>query len=123
MKRYVRSAAIVALVLVFGAAGVTKLVAAGLFHEQFAHFGLPAWWVQVTGAVELAGAALIALPKPAFRRSGAMLLAATMAVAAGLHLVHDPIALALPAVALMLLAGYVATMPRNEGAMRGQASV
>ncbi len=121
MKRYVRMVAIVALVLVFGAAGLTKLAAAALFHEQFAHFGLPEWWVPVTGVVELLGAALIALPKLASRRFGAMLLAATMAVATLLHLLHDPMALALPAAALMLLAGYVAMMRRDEGATRGLA--
>ena len=113
MKRYGRIAAIVVLVLVFGSAGLFKLVNAAAFEEQFAHLGLPAWWVPVTGMVELIGAALIALFKGLPRRFGAALLAATMAVATGLHLFHDPIALALPASALLLLAGYVAVMSHN----------
>ncbi len=121
MRRYMRIAAIVALVLVFGAAGLAKLVAAASFREQFVHFGLPEWWVYVTGAVELLGAALIALSKQAPRRFGAAMLAATMAVAAALHLLHDTIALALPALTLMLLAGYVAMISRNEGATGGLA--
>ena len=109
------------LVAVFGAAGLGKLVSAALFREQFTHFGLPGWWVYLTGAVELLGAALIALFKPALRRIGAALLAATMAVATALHLLHDPIALALPAAALMLLSGYVALTPRDESRTRGLA--
>ena len=121
MKRYVRIILIGALVLAFGAAGLAKLVDPASFQEQFAHFGLPGWWVQVTGAVELLGAALIAIFKQMPRQFGAAMLAATMAVATALHLLHDPIALALPASALMLLAGYVALMPRNEAAPRGLA--
>lgn len=121
MKRYIRIAAIVALVLAFAAAGVGKLIDPASFREQFAHFGLPGWWVPVTGAVELLGAALIALSSRAPRRFGAAMLAATMAAATALHLLHDPIALALPASALMLLAGYVASIRQGEGATRALA--
>lgn len=116
--RYMRTAAIVALVLVFGASGLAKLVAAASFRDQFLHFGLPEWWVYVTGAVELLSAALIALSNQAPRRFGVAMLAATMAVATALHLLHDPIVLALPAFLLMLVAGYVAVMLRNEAATR-----
>ena len=121
MTRLGRITAIVVLVAVFGAAGLFKLVDAGSFQEQFAHLGLPHWWVSVTGAVELLGAALIALSKPLLRRSGAAMLAATMAVATALHLLHDPIALALPASALMLLSVYVAFTARSEVATQGLA--
>lgn len=121
MKRYVQVAAIVALVLAFGAAGLAKLVDAASFSQQFAHLGLPRWWIHVTGALELLGAALVALPIWAARRSGAALLAATMAVASALHLAHDPAPIALPALALMLLAGYVASMPRPLRPARGLA--
>ena len=121
MKRYMRRAAIVALVLLFGAAGLAKLIDPASFGEQFAHLGLPDWWIPVTGAVELLGAALIALFQQTPRRVGAAMLAATMAVATALHLVHDPIALAWPAMALMLLAGYLALIPPKAGASRGPA--
>lgn len=114
MKRIMRIAAIVSLVLVFGAAGLAKLVTAASFREQFLHFGIPEYWVYVTGAVELLGAALIALFRQAPRRLGAALLAANMAVATALHVVHDPIVLASPAFILMLLAGYVAFMRQAE---------
>jgi hypothetical protein len=121
MKRYLRVAAIVALVAAFGAAGLGKLVDPALFREQFEHLGLPEWWVPLTGAVELLGAALVATFNHALRRLGASILAATMAVATALHMLHDPIVLALPAALLMLLAGYVATIPRVQGADRGLA--
>lgn len=121
MKRYLGIAAIAALVLVFGAAGLTKLVAAALFAEQFAHFGLPHWWIYVTGGVELVSALLIAFTKGLPRRFGAATLAATMAVATALHVTHDPIGQALPALMLMLLAGYVASMPRPGAAAPGLA--
>ena len=121
MKRYVRMAAIAVLVLAFAAAGLGKLVDAASFREQFAHLGLPGWWIPVTGAVELLGAVLIALSRHALRRFGAAMLAATMAVATALHLLQDPIALALPAAALMLLAGYLAASLRNAGTTVGLA--
>jgi uncharacterized membrane protein YphA (DoxX/SURF4 family) len=116
MKRYAGLAAIAALVLIFGAAGFAKLVNAASFQEQFAHFGLPYWWIWVTGTVELLGCALIALFKRLPRSLGAAMLATTMAVATGLHLMHDPFALALPAFGLMLLAGYVAFISHHEAA-------
>jgi hypothetical protein len=121
MRRYVRIAAIAALVLVFGAAGLAKLADPTSFQEQFTHFGLPLWWVQLTGAVELLGAALVALPRQAPRRFGAAILVATMAVATALHLRHDPIALALPAAALLLVAGYLALVPAAQRAARKPA--
>ena len=121
MKRYVRVATVVVLVLVFGAAGVAKLASAASFEEQFAHFGLPNGWVYLTGAVELLGAALVAFPIQALRKVGAALLAATIAVATALHLLNDPVALALPAFVLMLLAAYVSFTPRSETARRGLA--
>ncbi len=121
MNRYQRTAAIAVLVIVFGAAGLGKLVAGGSFRDQFLQFGLPEWWVHVTGAVELLGAALVALFKKTPRQVGAALLAVTMAVATTLHLVHDPVPLVLPALALMLLAGYVVLIARSEVATRGGA--
>ena len=121
MTRYGRIAAIVAVVLVFGAAGLFKLVNPAAFGEQFAHLGLPHWWVGVTGVVELLGATLIALFRGLPRRFGAALLVATMAVATGLHLLHDPIALALPALALLLLAGHVALQSHNGPPTRAVA--
>lgn len=113
MKKFGWRAAKVALALIFGAAGFAKLVNPGMFEDQFARFGLPVWFVLATGAVELLGAALIGFFDDPYRRSGAALLALAMAVATSLHLIHDPLALALPAFALMLLSAYVALAPRR----------
>lgn len=122
MKNYKQTAAVVALVLIFGGAGVSKLVSASSFQDQFAHFGLPAWLVLLTGIVELTGAALIALSKRRLRQLGAGLLAITMSVATVLHLLHDPVALALPAAALTLLAAYVAFVSRESAIARDLAN-
>ncbi len=120
MKRSMQISAIALLVLVFAASGLAKLAYAASFQEQFAHFGLPGWMIVVTAILEVTGAGLITLSIRGLRRFGAVMLAATMAVATALHLLHDPIALALPAAALMLLALYVASIPGKTQALRGQ---
>ncbi len=114
MKKFMRIAAVVILVLVFCASGLAKIIKPEMFEGQFVQFGLPAWFVLVTGGVELLGAALIAFFKDARRRFGAALLAVTMAVATVLHATHDPIAMAVPALLLMLLAGVVALMSTQK---------
>lgn len=120
MKRYALIAAVTVLALVFGASGLAKLINPKMFQDQFAQFGLPTLFVFVTAAVELLGAAMIAFFNDARRRSGAAMLAVTMAVATSLHLVHDPLPMALPAFALMLLAGTVALVPLRTGAKEGR---
>ncbi len=119
--RYFQIGLLLVLVVTFGAAGLTKLVSAAIFYEQFAHFGLPGWIVYLTGAVELSGAALIASFDETRRRLGAAMLAITMAVATSLHLLYDPFALALPAFLLMLIAGGVALVPLRKHTGRAPA--
>lgn len=111
MKRYVQIVAIALLALTFAAAAIAKLANPPMFQEQFARFSLPEWFVFVTAAVELVGAALVASFNDLRRRIGAALLTITMAVAASLHVIHDPLAMAGPAFLLMLLAGYVTLVP------------
>lgn len=111
MKRYAQIAVLALLVGVFAVAGIAKLVSPAIFQAQFAHFGLPDWFVYATGAVELSGAALIASFNETRRRVGSGLVATTMAVGSLLHLQHDPFPLAVPALALMLLAGWTALAP------------
>lgn len=120
--RYLQIGVLVLLVAVFAAAGLAKLIAAPMFHEQFVRFGLPGWFVYLTGAVELSGAALLASFDAARRGLGAGLLAVTMAVAASLHLVHDGFALALPALLLMSLAGWTALVPLRPRIARKPAN-
>jgi uncharacterized membrane protein YphA (DoxX/SURF4 family) len=114
MARYGRRAATVVLAVIFAGAGLAKLVAPAMFHDQFEAFGLPPWFVFATAAVELLGAALVAFTGGMRRRSGAVLLACAMAVASFLHVLHDPLAMSLPAFALLLLAAYVALSPSRR---------
>ncbi len=117
MKRLTQITARIVLVLAFGASGLAKLLAPAMFAEMFAHLELPLWFILVTGSVEILGAALIASFKESPSRLGAGLLAATMAVATALHLVHDPAPMALPATALLLLAAWVALDPLRKRPM------
>lgn len=120
--RYLQIIVIALLVVTFGAAGLGKLVYPEVFAAQFAHLGLPGWFVHVTGAVELSGAVLLASFGETRRRLGAAVLAVTMAAAAVLHLLHDPFVLALSALALMLVALWAALVPLRKGADRKVAS-
>jgi uncharacterized membrane protein YphA (DoxX/SURF4 family) len=116
MKRFAQIGAIISLALIFAGSGLVKLINPAMFEVQFAKFGLPAWFVFATGAVELSGAALIAFFKGALRRFGAAMLAVTMAVATSLHLIHDPLGMALPAFVLLALSGTVALIPLRNNA-------
>lgn len=116
MSWSIRRAVVAVLVLVFAAAGLTKLIAPAMFHEQFLRFGLPEWWVLVTGAIEVVGAAMLVMRNRTVRRSGGAILAMTMTAATALHLITDPPAMALPAAMLLLLASYIAVWPMSEPA-------
>lgn len=120
--RYLQIGVLAILVAAFAAAGLGKLINPALFHEQFARFGLPDWFVYLTGAIEVSGAALLASFNAALRRLGAGMLAVTMAAAGTLHLLHDPLALALPALILMSLAVWAALVPLRKGVARQPAN-
>lgn len=120
--RYLQIGVLAILVAAFAAAGLGKLINPALFHEQFARFGLPDWFVYLTGAIEVSGAALLASFNAALRRLGAGMLAVTMAAAGTLHLLHDPFALALPALILMSLAVWAALVPLRKGVARQPAN-
>ncbi len=88
------------LTALFVAAGGMKLVAVPFEVAGFAHFGYPLWFMYVVGAAQLLGAALL------WRRAtvayGALLLAAVMVGAAFSHLrAGDPVAMAVPAIAIL----------------------
>ncbi len=123
MKRTGQIVAIFLLVLVVAVAGLAKLTNPAMFHEQFARFGLAEWFVLVTGSIELIAAGLVASFNDRLRRTGAAMLATTMAAATSLHVIYDPLAMAVPAALLLLLAGYVAIVPLAAGAKAGSADV
>ncbi|MDX1611357.1 MAG: DoxX family protein [Candidatus Thermoplasmatota archaeon] len=90
--------------------GGTKLAGAEMHIENFASWGYPTWFVYVTGAIEVLGAALIIFP--ATRWIGGGLLAATMAGAVTTHIAHaEWAALALPLV-LLAITGTIAWRQR-----------
>lgn len=114
MIRYFQIVGISVLVVVLGGAGLAKLLQPDMFVEQFAGFGLPAWFVYFTGCVEVIGAGLVSSFNATRRRYGGALLCATMASAALLHAIHDPFVAALPALGLMALAAWVAFVPLRQ---------
>ena len=107
MTRFISRSARMLLALIFGAAGMAKLVNPAMFTAQFAALALPVWFITVTGACELFGAAMLVL-HPRTRVFGAALLAMMMLVATILHLCSEPPGRALPAMVLAVLAAYVA---------------
>lgn len=95
------------LAAAFAMAGFAKLSGAPQMVENFARWGLPGWFLLVTGAVELGAAVLLLAPRTAFY--GSALLVPTMIGAALTHVVHgDPIAAAVPALVLLVLSAVVA---------------
>ena len=50
------------LVIAFLGAGVANAVGSMATRRSFMRWGYPAWWCRVTGALEIADAALIAVP-------------------------------------------------------------
>ena len=50
------------LAAAFLGAGVANVIAAPAQRDSFVRWGYPAWWCRMTGALEVADAALIAIP-------------------------------------------------------------
>ena len=72
------------LILAFSAAGLAKLASVSQMVQVFEAIGIGQWLRYLTGAVEIVGVALLIAPATVF--FGALLLAVTMIVAAGMHL-------------------------------------
>ena len=103
-----------ALTLVFLAAGVAKLLGAPEIVAVFERFGLPHWFMLVTAGVEILGAVGLHLRRGKIGLAAPTLLATTMIVGAGFHLIHDTPPQALPAAALALLALAVLFLRRPQ---------
>ena len=100
----------VLLALAFLASGIAKLLGPQAVLDNFARWGLPRWFVPVTGLCELAGAVLIAIPRT--RAYGGALLVCVMIGAVLTHLTHGEAKVApFPAI-LGVLAGVVAWLNR-----------
>jgi putative oxidoreductase len=95
------------LAAAFAMAGFAKLSAAPQMVENFARWGFPAWFLTLTGAIELGAAILLLIPRASFY--GAALLVPTMIGAAATHLLKgDPVATAVPALVLLALSAAIA---------------
>ena len=67
------------LVAAFAGAGVFNAIGTTANRQNFVRWGYPAWWCYVTGALEIANAALIAVPGT---RDAGLILGALIVAAA-----------------------------------------
>ena len=119
MKLAMQIVAIVLLCLVFGSVGVAKMARPEHFLLQFAQLRLPREAIPMVGMYELVAVAILGMGRGTIRRFGAAMLAVAMAVAAGLHIIFETPAAAVPAMALMLLASWIAVVPLCGSKRRG----
>ena len=90
----------------FLASGGMKLLNPEEAAKNFEHFGYAAWFATLIGSLEVAGS--IGLWIPRLSGLAALGLAGVMVGAIVSHLRNDPISAALPALIMLLLAGFVA---------------
>lgn len=108
---------LVVIALVFLGAGSAKFVGADSVVRQFDHFGLPHWFMLLTGAIEMSGATMLLFRGWRLRAFAAGSLAMTMTCGAVFHLIFDPPTAALPAAILAAITAFVAASAiRNRGA-------
>ncbi len=98
------------LALFFFYAGGSKLASPDTLIEAFVRWGYPAWFLYVTGLVEVAGAVLLLVPTVRFY--GAALLACTMLGATFTHLRAGEMAAAPVPLVLLTFAGLIAWVNR-----------
>lgn len=89
------------LAAVFLMFGIGKFVDPVKWIDKFTAWGLPAWFVSVAGAIEIAGA--IALLIPVLRGLAGIGLALFMIGAVGTHVVHAEIAMIFVASLILIL--------------------
>jgi uncharacterized membrane protein YphA (DoxX/SURF4 family) len=96
------------LTFAFLAAGAAKLTGQPMMIAEFATFGLPLWFMYVTGLLEVAGAVLVLVPRLAF--VGAGLLVCIMLGALAAHLSHGQAAMIGAPALLLVIAVAVGTL-------------
>jgi uncharacterized membrane protein YphA (DoxX/SURF4 family) len=96
------------LALAFVAAGAAKLTGQQMMVAEFETFGLPLWFMYLTGLLEVAGAVLVLVPRLAF--AGAGLLACIMLGALAAHLSHGQAAMIGAPALLLIMAVAVGTL-------------
>jgi putative oxidoreductase len=98
------------LALIVGAAGIAKLMGVPMVHQSFGILGLPSWFGYFIGAAEVAGA--IGLFIRPLSRLAAAGLAIIGAGAVYFHALHTPLSQGVPAIAVLVLALFVAAKGR-----------
>ena len=96
------------LALAFFGAGLSKLSSQPMMIQEFDLFGLPRWFMYLTGLIEVGSAALVLVPRLA--SIGAALLVCTMVGAILAHVTHGQAAMIAVPVVLLLLALAVGTL-------------
>lgn len=104
------------LSLVFLAAGGAKLAGVPEVTDVFVRFGLPHWFMMLTAGIEIIGALGLHLRHPPAGYAAPALLAATMIVGAGFHMIYDTPPQAAPAIVLAVLALVVLFLRRPVAA-------
>lgn len=98
--------AVVLLALIFLGSGGAKLAGLEFEIEAFTRWGYPLWFMYLAGAIEVAGAVLLLVPRlSALAAAG---LAAFMLGAVATHVVHAEWAMLAVATAITLLAARLA---------------
>ena len=100
------------IALFFAWAAVTKLAGADMWLEYFARWGLPMWFMYLTGIVEAIGAVALLIPRVS--GLGALFLATEMVVGVGIHWTNaEFIPDSIPAIVLVLLLAFIAYSRRD----------
>jgi uncharacterized membrane protein YphA (DoxX/SURF4 family) len=111
------------LCVVFAATGLAKLTSQPMVVAEFALFGLPTWFMDLTGVLEVVSAVLVVIPRTS--RIGAALIVCILACAIVEHVIHGQagtgagvLVLLLIAVALIWLRGSIST-PLLSASVKG----
>jgi putative oxidoreductase len=98
----------VLLALAFFGAGLAKLTSQPMMVHEFSTFGLPLWFLYVTGSLEVIGAVLVLIPRLAF--IGTSLICCIMVGALIAHLTHGQSAMIGAPLVLLVLAIVVGSL-------------
>ena len=111
--------------LAFAGAAISKLAGTNMMIENFARWGLPTWFMYLTGVVEVIG--VVALLIPRVSGIGALWLGVEMVVGVGVHWTNSEfVPQSIPAVVLVVLLAFIAYKRRDAitwafATLRGEA--
>ena len=111
MGHYINLSVKAALTLVFVMAGTAKLLGADMVMTTFEAVGIGQWFRYVTGAIEVAAAALLWVAGLQMIGSGLLMITMIGATFAHLFVIG---ASAVPALVLGLLSAYIAFLHRGQ---------